>query len=102
MPYFADPAIGIVQSPQCFDTDGSMNWIERAAGSAQEWFFRWIQPSRDASDAAICCGSAVSSTPFAPPQSPPMARLRIRLYGRVNGQAGLPPQAPHRDLQVTA
>ncbi|MFE9423653.1 glycosyltransferase family 2 protein [Kitasatospora sp. NPDC006697] len=57
VPYFADPAIGIVQSPQCFDTDASMNWIERAAGSAQEWFFRWIQPSRDASDAAICCGS---------------------------------------------
>ncbi|WP_329577471.1 cellulose synthase catalytic subunit [Kitasatospora sp. NBC_01250] len=57
VPYFADPAIGIVQSPQCFDTDASMSWIERAAGSAQEWFFRWIQPSRDASDAAICCGS---------------------------------------------
>jgi cellulose synthase (UDP-forming) len=57
VPYFADPATGIVQSPQCFDTDGSMAWIQRAAGSAQEWFFRWIQPSRDASDAAICCGS---------------------------------------------
>lgn len=56
-PYLADPAVGIVQSPQCFDTDPAMNWIERAAGSAQEWFFRWIQPSRDASDAAICCGS---------------------------------------------
>ncbi|WP_035803155.1 glycosyltransferase family 2 protein [Kitasatospora mediocidica] len=57
VPYFADARIGIVQSPQCFDTDESMSWIERAAGSAQEWFFRWIQPSRDASDAAICCGS---------------------------------------------
>ncbi|PYC66359.1 glycosyl transferase [Streptomyces tateyamensis] len=57
VPYFADPAIGIVQSPQCFDTDTTMSWIERAAGAAQEWFFRWIQPSRDASDAAICCGS---------------------------------------------
>ncbi|MER5635430.1 cellulose synthase catalytic subunit [Kitasatospora sp. NPDC002227] len=57
VPYFADERIGIVQSPQCFDTDESMGWIERAAGSAQEWFFRWIQPSRDASDAAICCGS---------------------------------------------
>ena len=56
-PYLADPGVGIVQSPQCFDTDASMSWIERAAGSAQEWFFRWIQPSRDASDAAICCGS---------------------------------------------
>ncbi|MFJ9950283.1 glycosyltransferase family 2 protein [Kitasatospora sp. NPDC091207] len=57
VPYFADARIGIVQSPQCFDTDESMGWIQRAAGSAQEWFFRWIQPSRDASDAAICCGS---------------------------------------------
>ncbi|WP_053613462.1 glycosyltransferase family 2 protein [Streptomyces sp. XY533] len=57
VPYLADPAVGIVQSPQCFDTDGTMSWIQRAAGSAQEWFFRWIQPSRDASDAAICCGS---------------------------------------------
>lgn len=57
VPYLADPAVGIVQSPQCFDTDETMDWIQRAAGSAQEWFFRWIQPSRDASDAAICCGS---------------------------------------------
>ncbi|MDJ0382031.1 cellulose synthase catalytic subunit [Streptomyces sp. G-G2] len=57
VPYLADPAVGIVQSPQCFDTDEGMEWIQRAAGSAQEWFFRWIQPSRDASDAAICCGS---------------------------------------------
>ncbi|MFJ9570521.1 glycosyltransferase family 2 protein [Streptomyces bacillaris] len=57
VPYLADPAVGIVQSPQCFDTDGTMGWIQRAAGAAQEWFFRWIQPSRDASDAAICCGS---------------------------------------------
>ncbi|MFF1647777.1 glycosyltransferase family 2 protein [Streptomyces sp. NPDC058240] len=57
VPYLADPGVGIVQSPQCFDTYGSMSWIQRAAGSAQEWFFRWIQPSRDASDAAICCGS---------------------------------------------
>ncbi|WGP10242.1 cellulose synthase catalytic subunit [Streptomyces sp. SH5] len=57
VPYFADPAVGIVQSPQCFDTDAGMDWIQRAAGAAQEWFFRWIQPSRDAADAAICCGS---------------------------------------------
>ncbi|MGC5364445.1 glycosyltransferase family 2 protein [Streptomyces sp. DT24] len=57
VPYLADPGVGIVQSPQCFDTDATMGWIQRAAGSAQEWFFRWIQPSRDASDAAICCGS---------------------------------------------
>ncbi|MFG3253371.1 glycosyltransferase family 2 protein [Streptomyces sp. NPDC048172] len=57
VPYLADPTVGIVQSPQCFDTDPSMGWIQRAAGAAQEWFFRWIQPARDAADAAICCGS---------------------------------------------
>ncbi|MEV6524785.1 cellulose synthase catalytic subunit [Longispora sp. NPDC051575] len=56
-PYLADPAVGIVQSPQFFDTDPEMNWIQRSAGSAQEWFFRWLQPSRDADNAAICCGS---------------------------------------------
>lgn len=57
VPYFAEPDTGIVQSPQGFDTSWDMNWIERAAGAAQEWFFRWIQPSRDAVGAAICCGS---------------------------------------------
>ncbi|MCK2237831.1 MULTISPECIES: glycosyltransferase family 2 protein [unclassified Crossiella] len=56
-PYFEDAGVGIVQTPQCFATDASMNWLQRAAGAAQEWFFRWIQPSRDANDAAICCGS---------------------------------------------
>ncbi|MEZ0107801.1 cellulose synthase (UDP-forming) [Catenulispora sp. EB89] len=57
VPYLADPGVGIVQSPQFFDTDESMSWLQRAAGAAQEWFFRWVQPSRDAADAAICCGS---------------------------------------------
>jgi cellulose synthase (UDP-forming) len=57
IPYLEAPDVGIVQSPQFFDTDASMTWLQRAAGSAQEWFFRWVQPSRDASDAAICCGS---------------------------------------------
>ncbi|WP_083936932.1 glycosyltransferase family 2 protein [Longispora albida] len=56
-PYLSDPAVGIVQSPQFFDTSREMNWIQRSAGSAQEWFFRWLQPSRDADNAAICCGS---------------------------------------------
>ncbi|HCT79234.1 MAG TPA: glycosyl transferase [Micromonosporaceae bacterium] len=57
VPYFEDPSVGIVQSPQCFDTKPEMGWIERAAGAAQEVFFRWLQPSRDADDAAICCGT---------------------------------------------
>lgn len=57
VPYFDDPTVGIVQSPQCFDTNPEQPWIERAAGAAQELFFRWLQPSRDADDAAICCGT---------------------------------------------
>ncbi|TCO45282.1 glycosyltransferase family 2 protein [Actinocrispum wychmicini] len=57
LPYLEDPDIGIVQSPQCFDTHTAMGWLERAAGAAQELFYRWLQPSRDASDAAICCGT---------------------------------------------
>ncbi|WP_156937741.1 glycosyltransferase family 2 protein [Haloglycomyces albus] len=59
MPYFADPDTAIVQSPQYFRTTESMGWLEKAAGAAQELFYRWIQPSRDADHAAICCGSCV-------------------------------------------
>jgi cellulose synthase (UDP-forming) len=57
VPYLDQPDVGIVQSPQHFDTGPELHWLQRAAGAAQEWFFRWLQPSRDASDAAICCGS---------------------------------------------
>ncbi|MFD8696485.1 glycosyltransferase family 2 protein [Kitasatospora purpeofusca] len=57
VPYLDDPDIGIVQSPQCFDTDAGMSWLERAAGATQEIFYRWIQPSRDAQDGTVCCGT---------------------------------------------
>ena len=35
-PYMDDPTIGIVQSPQFFDTSKQMNWIQRCAASTQE------------------------------------------------------------------
>ncbi len=57
VPYMDDPAVGIVQSPQFFDTRGPMNWLQRCAGATQELFYRMIQPSRDAVGAAICVGS---------------------------------------------
>ncbi|WP_229927564.1 glycosyltransferase family 2 protein [Kitasatospora indigofera] len=57
VPYLDGPRVGIVQSPQCFDTDPSMSWLERAAGATQEIFYRWIQPSRDVQDATVCCGT---------------------------------------------
>lgn len=58
MPYMDDPAVGIVQSPQMFDTSGSMSWIERTAGSSQELFYRWVEPARDRVGAAICVGTS--------------------------------------------
>ena len=57
-PYFGDPAVGIVQSPQFFDVQQEhFNWLQRSAGATQEMFYRWIQPARDAVDAAICVGT---------------------------------------------
>jgi len=57
VPYFDDPSIGIVQSPQFFDSDKSLHWLQRSAGATQEMFYRWIQTSRDRFDAAICVGT---------------------------------------------
>ncbi|MET7400966.1 cellulose synthase catalytic subunit [Dactylosporangium sp. NPDC005572] len=58
LPYFDDPATGIVQTPQYFDVaHPRFNWLQRAAAATQELFYRWIQPARDGVDAAICVGT---------------------------------------------
>ncbi len=57
MPYFLDESTGIVQSPQFFDSRKGMSWLQRCAGATQELFYRWIQPARDRSRAAICVGT---------------------------------------------
>ena len=57
-PYFDEPDVAIVQSPQFFDIDPRMNWLQRAAGATQVLFYRWVQPSRDRSNAAICVGTS--------------------------------------------
>jgi cellulose synthase/poly-beta-1,6-N-acetylglucosamine synthase-like glycosyltransferase len=57
-PYFDDPEVAIVQSPQYFDVSPRMNWLQRAAGATQVLFYKWVQPSRDRSDAAICVGTS--------------------------------------------
>lgn len=57
VPYFDDPGIGIVQSPQFFDLDKRMNWVQLSAGATQVLFYRWIQPSWDRSGASICVGT---------------------------------------------
>lgn len=58
VPYMDDETVGIVQSPQIFETPKDMHWLERAAGATQEMFYRFIQPSRNAVGAAICVGTS--------------------------------------------
>ena len=58
LPYLDDPQVGVVQSPQTFATAESMNWIQRTAGATQEFFYRWVQPSRDGFGAATCVGTS--------------------------------------------
>jgi cellulose synthase (UDP-forming) len=58
VPYMDDPRLGIVQSPQFFDGDDRrMNWLQHGAGTTQELFYRWVQPSRDRAGAPICVGT---------------------------------------------
>ena len=57
VPYMQDESIGIIQSPQHFDVHRTDGWLERGAAATQEYFYRWVQPSRDAADAAICVGT---------------------------------------------
>lgn len=56
LPYF-DDGIGIVQTPQFFDVTARQNWVQASAGATQELFYRWVQPSRDRRNAAICVGT---------------------------------------------
>jgi cellulose synthase (UDP-forming) len=58
LPYFdADSSLGIVQTPQFFDTSAQQNWLERGACAVQEFFYRVVQVSRDRLDASICVGT---------------------------------------------
>jgi cellulose synthase (UDP-forming) len=57
-PYFDEyPDVGIVQSPQFFDTHKGMPWLQKCAGTVQESFYRWAQVSRDKLGAPICVGT---------------------------------------------
>lgn len=43
LPYFADPSIGLVQTPQFFRRSDEQTWVEQGAGVVQELFYRLIQ-----------------------------------------------------------
>jgi cellulose synthase (UDP-forming) len=61
IPYMKDPDIGIVQTPQYFDTNDTVHKrspIEYGAGNVVEDFYRILQPARSFFGAAICVGTS--------------------------------------------
>lgn len=60
MGFFRDPTIGIVQVPHTFYNHDPMQTnlaLRKAIPDDQRFFFESIMPSRDAWNAAFCCGS---------------------------------------------
>jgi cellulose synthase/poly-beta-1,6-N-acetylglucosamine synthase-like glycosyltransferase len=60
LPFFRDPTIGIVQTPQHFFNKDPVQWnldIERVWPDEQRLFFDEMAASRDAWDVSFCCGS---------------------------------------------
>lgn len=57
VPYFSDPMIAILQTPQFFEVNNLQTPIEGGAGYIQELFYRLIQQNRNAHDATICVGT---------------------------------------------
>jgi cellulose synthase (UDP-forming) len=60
MGFFSDPKIGIVQVPHTFYNPDPMQTnlaLRKTLPDDQRFFFEAIMPSRDAWDAAFCCGS---------------------------------------------
>ncbi len=58
--FFEDPKIGIVQVPHTFYNNDPMQTnlgLQKTLPGDQRFFFEAIMPSRDAWDAAFCCGS---------------------------------------------
>jgi cellulose synthase (UDP-forming) len=58
--FFADPEIGIVQVPHAFYNHDPMQTnlaLQKSLPDEQRFFFDVIMPSRDAWNAAFCCGS---------------------------------------------
>ena len=60
MGFFSDPKIGIVQTPHLFYNSDPLQTnlaLQKRLPDDQRFFFDSIMPSRDAWDAAFCCGS---------------------------------------------
>lgn len=61
VPYFYKYTdVAILQTPQYFQVLPGQHWVERAAGSIQELFYRMVQMNRQRFDASICVGSCAA------------------------------------------
>jgi cellulose synthase (UDP-forming) len=61
LPLFADPSVGLVQTPQhFFNTDPVQHnlGLSRSYPDEQRFFFDTLQPARDAWGIAFCCGTS--------------------------------------------
>ena len=56
VPYFDDPTLAILQTPQYFRVSDD-NWVERGAAAQQEQFYRLGMRARDKHQGAICVGT---------------------------------------------
>ncbi len=57
LPFFETATVGFVQTPQTY---GNLhNFISRGAGYMQSMFYRFVQPGRNAFNAAFCVGTNV-------------------------------------------
>lgn len=52
-----DPWVAIIQTPQFFRVEKSMNRVEKGAGFVQELFYRLIQVNRNHFGAPVCVGT---------------------------------------------
>src|SRR3989344_6632485 len=60
LPYMQDQKVGIVQSPQYFETNSEVHHrspLQYGAGYSEEPFYRFIQVTRNRLGGTICCGS---------------------------------------------
>lgn len=57
LPYFADPTIGAVQTPQVYSNEE--NFFEKGGKHLQDIFYRSTQPARHLTGSAFCVGTGV-------------------------------------------
>lgn len=56
IPYFCDPELAMVQTPQCYRNENE-NFIASGASKIQEFFYTYVMPGKNSFNAAFCVGT---------------------------------------------